>query len=204
MLTRREPCNIVVAGVGGQGNVLVARLLAEMMMRSRLIVTVGETYGASQRGGSVMSHVRIARRGALGPLLPAGGADLVIGLEPGEALRVLALYGHPGIVVVTNVRPIPPLVTTGAAAAYPAVESLVSSLRGLCAALHVVAATTIALGLGDPVVANAVTLGAVGALGLLPFGRGDFEAVARAVFPPTRLALNLAAYDAGAAQVVPG
>ena len=59
-------------------------------------MTIGETYGASQRGGAVMSHLRVSRQTQYGPLIAEGQADIILGLEPLETMRVLAQYGNPG------------------------------------------------------------------------------------------------------------
>jgi indolepyruvate ferredoxin oxidoreductase beta subunit len=84
-----DPLNIVVCGVGGQGNILVARLAGRSLAKLGYIVTIGETYGASQRGGDVMSHIRLSVRRKYGPLIPHGGAHIVLGLEPLETVRIL-------------------------------------------------------------------------------------------------------------------
>ena len=57
-----DPYNIIITGVGGQGNVMASRVVGNMMSRKGLSVTIGETFGASQRGGSVMSHLRISKK----------------------------------------------------------------------------------------------------------------------------------------------
>src|SRR5512139_2469372 len=90
----KDPYNVIVAGVGGQGNVLSSQLIGTVLVNEGYKVTIGETYGASQRGGSVMSHVRISRKRQCGPLIPPRSADLVIALEPSEAARVLSRYGN--------------------------------------------------------------------------------------------------------------
>ncbi|MBC7325475.1 MAG: 2-oxoacid:acceptor oxidoreductase family protein, partial [Moorella sp. (in: Bacteria)] len=72
-----QPVNLIIAGVGGQGNVLASQIVAGAAVEEGFTVAVGETFGASQRGGSVMSHVRITRGKAIGPLIPRGKADLV-------------------------------------------------------------------------------------------------------------------------------
>jgi len=82
-----DPLNIVIAGVGGQGNVLASHIIGQGLMQKGFRVTLGETYGLSQRGGAVMSHIRISERERMGPLIPEGRAHLVLGLEPVEALR---------------------------------------------------------------------------------------------------------------------
>ena len=65
----KDPFNLVVCGVGGQGNVLASRLVGGILVEQGYKVTIGETYGASQRGGSVMSHVRISKTQQYGPLM---------------------------------------------------------------------------------------------------------------------------------------
>lgn len=77
-----DPLNIVVCGIGGQGNVLAAEVLGSAMVDRGCRVAVGETYGASQRGGSVMSHVRVSERRDPSVLIPSGEAHIVIGFEP--------------------------------------------------------------------------------------------------------------------------
>ncbi|MBU2252336.1 MAG: 2-oxoacid:acceptor oxidoreductase family protein, partial [Proteobacteria bacterium] len=86
---RKDPYNIVITGVGGQGNVMASRVLANMLVRRGFRVTIGETFGMSQRGGSVMSHIRVSSAAVWSPQIPKGRADLVVALEPVEAIRVL-------------------------------------------------------------------------------------------------------------------
>ena len=88
----KDPLNVVIAGVGGQGNIVISELIGIGLVRRGYFVTVGETFGASQRGGAVMSHLRISTETRYGPLIPLGGADIVMGMEPVEALRVLREY----------------------------------------------------------------------------------------------------------------
>ena len=60
----QDPYNVIITGVGGQGNVLASKILGNMLVSQGLKITIGETFGASQRGGSVMSHLRISRTSA--------------------------------------------------------------------------------------------------------------------------------------------
>ena len=64
-MKEKDPLNVIVTGVGGQGNVLVSQLMGRALVRAGYHVTIGETYGASQRGGAVMSHIRISRQAQL-------------------------------------------------------------------------------------------------------------------------------------------
>jgi len=75
-LQDKDPLNIVISGVGGQGNVTISRLIGQAMVDTGHNVTVGETYGAAQRGGAVVSNVRISRDASYGPLIPTGQVDI--------------------------------------------------------------------------------------------------------------------------------
>lgn len=81
-------CDIVIAGVGGQGNVLASRILARAAMEYELPVQTSEAIGMAQREGVVMSHVRMGA-GNYGSLIPNGGADVLLGFELAETIRGL-------------------------------------------------------------------------------------------------------------------
>jgi indolepyruvate ferredoxin oxidoreductase beta subunit len=90
----KDPLNLIITGVGGQGNVMISLIIANAFVRDGYFVTVGETYGASQRGGPVMSHMRISRETQYSPFIPDGCADIILGMEPVETLRMLGRYGN--------------------------------------------------------------------------------------------------------------
>ena len=77
-----DPFNIIITGVGGQGNVMASRLMGNLLSSNNMYVTIGETFGASQRGGSVMSHLRVSTELNWSPQIPKGQSHLVIALEP--------------------------------------------------------------------------------------------------------------------------
>ena len=104
----KDPFNIVITGVGGQGNVMASRVLSNMLVKKGFRVTIGETFGMSQRGGSVMSHIRVSGGAVWSPQIPKGRADLIVALEPLEGVRVLTEYGNPDVKVLLNMRPIYP------------------------------------------------------------------------------------------------
>jgi indolepyruvate ferredoxin oxidoreductase beta subunit len=79
MMDGKEPFNLVVCGTGGQGNVLLSRFIARVMAKNGYEVTIGETFTASQRGGAVMSHVRVSKKRRYGALIPEGKASYKIG-----------------------------------------------------------------------------------------------------------------------------
>ena len=196
-----DPLNIVVIGVGGQGNVLASTLLGRAFLRQGYKVTVGETYGLSQRGGSVMSQVRVSSGPVLGPMMPDHRATAIVSLEPLEALRLIGAYGHPGVVVLTNDRPLRPLGVLAGEQTYPEPEELRATLEGLCASLYWLPATAAALELGNHILANVVLLGALCGLDLLPLGAAEVEAALGEMFPETKMAPNRQALAKGLALV---
>jgi indolepyruvate ferredoxin oxidoreductase beta subunit len=197
----KDPLNIIITGVGGQGNVLLSQLAGKALVRNGYHATIGETYGASQRGGAVMSHLRVSREKQYGPLIAQGQADIVLGLEPLETMRVLAQYGNPDVIVVSNSRPIfPPAVSSGDAA-YPTPEQIGGALKQLSRKAWLVNATDIALEMGAPILANIVMMGALVGTGLLPLGPESFETELAESLKRDRLDINITAFRRGLALV---
>ncbi len=116
--------DVVLAGVGGQGVVTVARLLAEAGRRSDLAVKQSELHGMARRGGAVQAMVRLADRPIDADLVPEGTADVLLALEPLEGLRNVRYLG-PGGIVVAAAEPVENI------GDYPLLESLYAALRAL-------------------------------------------------------------------------
>lgn len=154
--------NILVAGVGGQGIVTLATVLAEAAISRGVKALVAETHGLSQRGGSVDVHVRLGDVKA--PLIPPGGVDVLLGLELIETARRLKALSHNGVVLAADVmlRPGLPGVKV------PTRETLVEAMRGVVGErLIIVPATRLAHEVGGLIFANTIMLGALAASGLL-------------------------------------
>ncbi|UCH86864.1 MAG: indolepyruvate oxidoreductase subunit beta [Dehalococcoidia bacterium] len=196
-----DPLNVIVTGVGGQGNVLISQLMGSALVRTGHHVTIGETYGASQRGGAVMSHLRISREAQYGPLIPHGQANVILGLEPVETLRVLGQYGNPDVTVITNSRPVYPLAVAIGTAQYPSVEEIVKALEELSSKAWLINATDIALDLGASILTNIVMAGALVGAGVLPLAPEEFEQELQESLPADRLDFNLKAFRRGLAEV---
>jgi indolepyruvate ferredoxin oxidoreductase beta subunit len=192
-----DPYNVIITGVGGQGNVLASRLLGGMLAQKGFLVTIGETFGASQRGGSVMSHLRISRLAVASPQIPRGRADVIVSLEPAEALRVLAIYGNPDTIMLTNNHPIYPVGVIKGDLDYPPVAEMEAAVREILPTAHFIDATARALALGNSILVNIVMLGAMNRLNVIPFSRKDFQGAIAARLPAKQLAINLQAFDAG-------
>ena len=193
-----DPYNVIITGVGGQGNVMASRVLGNMLARRGLQVTIGETFGASQRGGSVMSHLRISTAASWSPQIPKGKCHLVISLEPTEAMRVLATYGNPDITVLCNTRPVHAISVIAGDQEYPAWGKIKSWIKELCKVCRFVDATAKAMELGNPIFANIMMISAAAALGTLPVDRKLFADVITETMAADKLALNLNAFDLGA------
>jgi len=197
----KDPYNIIITGVGGQGNVMASRVLSNMMVRNGYYVTIGETFGASQRGGSVMSHIRISSQSAWSPQIPRGRADIVVSLEPIEAIRVLKSYGNPKVKVLTNTRPIYPVGVIAGELDYPSLEEIRVSVEELSSIAWFIDATDEAVKLGNPILGNIIMIGAMSGISELPLRREDFKEVISESLTEDKLDINLRAYDMGVSMI---
>ncbi|MBC8442028.1 MAG: indolepyruvate oxidoreductase subunit beta [Deltaproteobacteria bacterium] len=194
---RCDPYNLIISGVGGQGNVLASRVIGDMMIYQGYKVTIGETFGASQRGGSVMSHLRISNRGGFSPQMPKGTAHMVVALEPMEAIRVLAAYGNPEVHVLCNTRPIQSVGVICGEQIYPEKKQIVQWFESLSEDAKFFDTTKEALNLGNPVFGNIMAVGALSSTGDLPMSLKVFEQVILKKIPADKVAINLKAYKIG-------
>ena len=169
-----EPLNIIICGVGGQGNILASELISQAAFAQGYQVSVGETLGVTQRGGSVQSHLRLSKKGTYGPLIPKGKAHIIVGFEPLEVFRLLGSYGQDGVRVVMNHRPAYPVTVLQKKATYPSVAELMGWIENLAAELKVVPATQLASQAGNPLAQNVVMVGALAALEWIPVQRKWF------------------------------
>ena len=193
---QKDPLNLIIAGVGGQGNVVVSTLIGQALLSEGYNVTIRETYGASQRGGRVMSHIRVSLENRNSPLIPQRCADIVLGLEPAETLRILVQYGNPNVVTVVNPRPIYPIGVLGGEAEYPDMDKLTEAIRQLSTKTLVINATDEAQKLGNPIFANVILVGALTGTGLLPLDSNSLKEVLKENFPKA-LEINLEALRKG-------
>jgi indolepyruvate ferredoxin oxidoreductase beta subunit len=193
--------NVIITGVGGQGNVMASHVLAGMLVSAGYVVTIGETFGMSQRGGSVMSHLRMSSTSVLSPQIPQGGADIIIALEPVEALRVLIKYGNPDVAVLSNSRVVYPMGVITGDFNYPSLDEIKLAFKKLTAHNWLIDATSVAVELGNPVLSNIVMIGALAGASLLPIDRGAFEKEITKSMPVDKREINMTAFDAGAKMI---
>jgi indolepyruvate ferredoxin oxidoreductase beta subunit len=197
----KDPYNIVITGVGGQGNVMASRVISNMLVKRGFKITIGETFGLSQRGGSVMSHIRVSPATVWSPQIPKGMADLIVALEPIEAIRVLSDYGNPSVKVLVNLRPIYPVGVITGEDEYPSAGTIRDTVAALAAEARFLTATEEAIRLGNHILGNIIMIGAVAGLCVLPIDRELFETVIREGMPAARVEANLRAFEIGQAAV---
>ena len=196
-----DPLNIVICGIGGQGNVLASEVVGSAMNDRGYHVAVGETYGASQRGGSVMSHVRVSTDKEMSVLIPSGEAHIIIGFEPLETLRMARKYAGPDTMIVYDPRPVYPLGVLQGVQTYPAIEDISAEIQSLSAAAYAVPAADIAMEVGDSRSANIALLGAFTQLPDSPLSREDLEKILTQRFRGAVLELNRKAFAMGCEAV---
>lgn len=197
----QDPLNIILCGVGGQGNILASELLASAPVEKGYRVTVGETYGASQRGGSVMSHVRISKNLEYGVLIPRHKAHILVGFEPMETLRIARDYANRKTSVIFDPRPNYPLGVLIGEAVYPALEEMEKELLERCGSVWKIPATEIALSARNFRAGNIVLMGALTALPDVPVEASDYERGMARRFPEKILQKNREVFFLGYAAM---
>jgi len=151
--------DLVIAGVGGQGNILASQAVAKCAMDAGYDVVNTETKGAAQRGGSVLSHVRISDGTIFSPLVPQGRADVLLGFEPLEALRYINMLNKSGKFII-NTTQIPTILSNLKVDKYPSLEEMRTEIESKGIQGYFIDATQSAKELGDVLLTNVVMLGA--------------------------------------------
>lgn len=182
--------NIVLCGVGGQGTVLASKLVAAAAMTKNIPVMSAETIGMAQRGGSVFSHLRMGDN-LYSPMIAEHTADLILGFEPGETVRMLPFLKEGGQVVVSS-RAIMPVTATLSGASYSG-EDMLSFLRKHVKNLLIVDTEKACQEIGSPKVMNILLLGAALASGALGLSEEDIQAAIRTKLPEKFHELNFTA-----------
>ena len=184
-------CGIFLAGVGGQGVILASRLLAAAALESGCDVKVSEVHGMAQRGGSVVAQVRFGDK-VYSPLIPRGGADILLALEKLEALRFLPYTKSGGTVIINDWEIMPVPVLTGSAS-YPA--GIVEAVKAAVPRTRLVKAQKVAEEMGNARGANVVLMGFLA--GELPFSEEVWERAMKRVLPDKLLEAGRKAFWAG-------
>ncbi|MFZ0473795.1 MAG: indolepyruvate oxidoreductase subunit beta [Bacteroidales bacterium] len=154
-------CDIILAGVGGQGILSIAATIGLAAVEKNLFLKQSEVHGMSQRGGDVQSHLRLSDTEIHSDLIPDGKADLIISVEPMEALRYLPWLSPEGWIVTSSV----PYINIPD---YPGIDDIMSELKKAGNTI-VLDADAIAKDLGSSRSGNMVILGAASSYISLPF-----------------------------------
>lgn len=187
---------ILIAGVGGQGQVLASRLLAQAAILAGRMVRTGETIGMSQRGGCVVSNVRIGD--GFGPAVPMGRADLLIGFEVCETARNLGRL-RPGGAVILNTQVVHPVTVSLGLADYDE-AAMRAAVKKYAGRVVPVDGMGLAAQAGSLRACNVVLLGAALGAGCLPFGAETMERAIAESVPEKFRAVNLRAFALGRAR----
>lgn len=186
--------SFILAGVGGQGTVLASKLIAKAAMARGECVRTAETIGMAQRGGCVVSHVRVGPSHS--PMLPLGGADAVIGFEPAEAVRALP-YLKAGGTVVCATCAVKPVTASLTGSAYDGSDVL-AYLRGALVRLVLLDADAVCAACGSTKVLNVALLGAAAASGALGVTQEELKAAVLDTVPEKFAQMNIQALELGA------
>lgn len=182
--------NIIICGVGGQGTVLAAKILSQAAITNGERVLSAETIGMAQRGGSVVSHIRIGED-VFSPLVPQGQADVLIAFEAAEAVRNIAYLKQGGSVIV-NKKVVQP-VTASLSGKVFSEDDMISYLEKIAGKVIAVDTDQACKELGSSKVVNIVLLGAASRTGLI--NKEDLKAALKLLVKPEFYELNLRALE---------
>lgn len=193
--------NILLAGVGGQGLMLLSQVMGDACTRSGVKVVVGAQHGLAQRSGSISAHVRIGD--AYSPLIPYGTADVIIAMDAMEALRYVEFLKQGGIVIMNSRIMHPPLETAPIIknrqekGMYVTLEQVKEQLGKVAEKVIAIDAEKVAVEAGNPRTENIVLLGAASTLGGFPVKIESLKESIGRVVPKNAVEVNMKAFDLG-------
>ena len=195
MTTDMKELNIILSGVGGQGVILMSELLGHAIIEDGLRMQGSEVLGMAQRGGSVFSNIRIGDN-LYAPLTPQGKCDILIAVEPSEALRYIKDLSPHSLVIINTTRVLPFTVSIGRSS-YPELDAIISELKKLTNKVITLDATKIAEEAGNLLTTNTVMLGALFGSGRLPVKLDTMKELIRKRVPAKAIDANIKAFDLG-------
>jgi indolepyruvate ferredoxin oxidoreductase beta subunit len=194
--------NIVLAGVGGQGILLAAEILGTSALKDKLNVRVSELHGMAQRGGAVVSNVRIGES-VLAPTVLEGQADVLLGFEPLETLRNLKFVSEKTLVIM-NTEAIPPTELSAKMMKYPSLEEIQKKIRRFTKKVITVQAAELAEKAGNVLTENVVLVGVLAASERMPVKSESILEALRELVPSKHLGVNVKAFKLGYEYVKKG
>jgi indolepyruvate ferredoxin oxidoreductase beta subunit len=195
-----EDYSTLIIGVGGQGILTIAEILARAGMFEGFKVLMAEIHGMSQRGGRVPCSVRFGDS-IYSATIPEGAANLVISLEFAEVLTALPFSSGNTAIVINKQIAAPPMITIGLGK-YPKAEEVISLVRMVSQRVFEIDAPDIARRAGLPATVNSVMLGAGVAAGRVPVQKNSVVEAMKVVFPRQNVEVNVKAYEMGYSEVM--
>lgn len=165
-------CDVILAGVGGQGVLSIAAIIAQAAVEKGFHVRQSEVHGMAQRGGAVLAHLRLSDKAIASDLVPRGGADLILSMEPLESLRYAA-WLSPNGALVTAAEPLVNITN------YPDITEIIKTIEGF-PVCRIVQAAALAKEAGLARSVNMVMVGAASAF--LPVGAEALEETIKKMF----------------------
>ncbi|MGQ9529900.1 MAG: indolepyruvate ferredoxin oxidoreductase subunit beta [Candidatus Bathycorpusculaceae bacterium] len=187
--------NMVLAGVGGQGILLAAEILGTAALKEGLNVRVSEIHGMAQRGGAVVSNVRIGEK-VFAPTVLEGQADVLLGFELFETLRNLKFASEKTLIIMSEER-IPPIELTAKMEKYPSLKEIEEKIRHFTRKIIIVDAPNLAKKAGSPLTQNMVLLGALTATNKTPIKTESLMDALKELVPAKYLEINIKAFRLG-------
>ena len=190
-----ETKNIVLCGIGGQGTILASKLIATAAMQKNIPVMSAETIGMAQRGGSVFSHLRMGGN-LLSPMIAKGTADIIIGFEPSETVRMLPYLKKGGRIITSSYAVMP--VTSALTGGDYSASDMIDYLTGVSDNVTVVDTDALCEQLGSPKVMNVLLLGFAARSGALGLSVDDIMNALKTKLPEKLWELNFKALNISA------
>ena len=187
--------DLVIVGVGGQGTLLASKILGRLALNEQCGVKVSEVHGMSQRGGSVITHVRVGEE-VHAPLVAMGDADYLLSFEALEAARAAA-YVKPNGLAIMNTQHISPMPVITGTVAYPADATMDAALASCT--VESLDALALALEAGSQKAVNLVLLGVLSRH--LPFSDEAWKQAIASSVPRATLAVNIRAFENGRSAI---
>ena len=191
--------DVVISGVGGQGVLTLAEILAKAALAESKKVRVGEIHGMAQRGGHVICTVRIGPD-VSGPIIDPGTADILVGFEPIETLREIESISEDGKVLM-NSNVLHPVAVSMGKAEYPKHADIVKSIKRFTKNLIQFNAMNLAKNAGSDRAMNMVMFGAIIALNITGISMDTAKKTIRETFPGRYEDINIRAFEAGMQQI---
>jgi indolepyruvate ferredoxin oxidoreductase beta subunit len=191
--------NIAITGVGGQGVLTLAEILAKAALQCGFNVRVGEIHGMAQRGGHVVCTVRVGDN-AKGPIVDSGSAHILVGFEPVETLREIHLVKEGGCVLMSTHVQYPVAVSMGQAE-YPDHDEIIKKMNMFTDWIVEFDALELAVKAGSSRALNMVMLGAIIGTGIVPISEDAAIDVVKNTLPKKFEKINVSATRLGLEQV---